>query len=242
MLTTAHRRPGRLEEPGLGREVLLHRAVVVEVVTAQIGEGRHVEDDGVDPVLGQGVGRDLHGHCLSGPRPGTRPAGAGGRGTRAWSAPRPRCRSPRWTARRGPGRPGPGGSPWSSRWCRSPRPCAGRATGGRGTPTPPRPWPAARPGRHSGLGHVEFEEVVAQQRRGAPASPPRRRAGGRRCGPRARSRTASPSRPGGCRTRWSGCRSTPHRRVPRPRRCRGSTWSSARGGGPGLRWVGGCRA
>ena len=35
---------------------------MVEVVPAQVGEGGHVEDDGVDPVLGEGVGGHLHGH------------------------------------------------------------------------------------------------------------------------------------------------------------------------------------
>ena len=52
----------RCEQLGLGREVLLHRAVVVEMVAAQVGEGSHVEDQPVDAVLRQRVRRNLHGH------------------------------------------------------------------------------------------------------------------------------------------------------------------------------------
>ena len=47
------------EEPRLGREVVLDRAVVVEVVAAQIGEGGGPEPASVHPVLGQAVRRDL---------------------------------------------------------------------------------------------------------------------------------------------------------------------------------------
>ena len=60
------------EEAGLGGEVGLHRVVVVEVVMAQVGEGADVEADPVDPVLGQRVGGDLHGHR---PAPGVAEAG-----------------------------------------------------------------------------------------------------------------------------------------------------------------------
>ncbi len=57
-----HLGPVGIEQPGLGPEVRLHGAVMVEVIAAQVGEGRHVEHDAVHPVLFQPVGRHLHGH------------------------------------------------------------------------------------------------------------------------------------------------------------------------------------
>ena len=68
-LTTAGLVIGRLEQPRLGLEVPLHGPVVVEVVAAQIGEGGHIEDDAVDPVLGRARGRRP-----PWPRPGCRAA------------------------------------------------------------------------------------------------------------------------------------------------------------------------
>ncbi len=56
---TSQRVIGR-EELGLGLEVLLHGAVVIEMVVAQIGEDRHVKVDRVDPRLHERVARDFH--------------------------------------------------------------------------------------------------------------------------------------------------------------------------------------
>ncbi len=50
----------RGEQQRLRREVLLHRRVVVEVVLGEVGEPGDVDDEAVDPVLGQGVAGDLH--------------------------------------------------------------------------------------------------------------------------------------------------------------------------------------
>ena len=54
--------PGPLgrEERGLGREVVVHVGVEVEVVLREVGEQGDVVDHPVDPVLGQGVARHLH--------------------------------------------------------------------------------------------------------------------------------------------------------------------------------------
>ena len=59
-----HRRGGEggREQPRLGREVVVHRAVEVEVVLGQVGEHGHREAGGVHPVQLQAVGRHLHGH------------------------------------------------------------------------------------------------------------------------------------------------------------------------------------
>ena len=51
---------GRGEERGLGLEVVLLVGVEVEVVAAQVGEDRDVEDHAVDPPLHQRVAGDLH--------------------------------------------------------------------------------------------------------------------------------------------------------------------------------------
>jgi len=48
------------EQQGLGGEVVLHVAVVVQVVVLQVREGCDVEDDAVHAVQGQGVGRQLN--------------------------------------------------------------------------------------------------------------------------------------------------------------------------------------
>ena len=56
-----HGRSARREEAGLGGEVALDGAVEVEVVAAEVGEHGHGEAGAVDPVEGEGVGRDLHG-------------------------------------------------------------------------------------------------------------------------------------------------------------------------------------
>src|SRR5579875_3813960 len=56
-----HRRHRRCEQAGLGLEVGLHVAVVVEVVLGEVGEHGSVEGDGGDPLLDEGVGRDFHG-------------------------------------------------------------------------------------------------------------------------------------------------------------------------------------
>ena len=55
----------RGEEPGLCLEVLLHGAVVVEVVVAEVGEDADVEVDALDPRLDERVARDLHGHRVA---------------------------------------------------------------------------------------------------------------------------------------------------------------------------------
>ena len=47
------------KQQGLGSEVVLHVAVVVQVVVLQVREGGDVEDDAVDAVQGQGVRRQL---------------------------------------------------------------------------------------------------------------------------------------------------------------------------------------
>ena len=55
-LTTASVGPARLEEPGLGREVRVHGAVVVEVVLGQVGEDGRGEADARRPGAGRGRG------------------------------------------------------------------------------------------------------------------------------------------------------------------------------------------
>jgi len=40
-------------------EIILHGAVVVQVLSAEVGENNHVEADTPDPFLLQGMGRDL---------------------------------------------------------------------------------------------------------------------------------------------------------------------------------------
>jgi hypothetical protein len=74
----------RLEEHGLGVEVGLHGAVVVEVVLAEVGEAGDREPRAVDAVLDQRVRRHLDGHGCSGTGEGSQPGlelGRLGRGT-----------------------------------------------------------------------------------------------------------------------------------------------------------------
>ena len=52
----------RLEQQRLGPEVLLDRAVEVEVVASEVGEHGGVEPGAVDAVQGEGVRRHLHHH------------------------------------------------------------------------------------------------------------------------------------------------------------------------------------
>ena len=61
-----HRPAGELggEEPRLRLEVGLHVPVEIQVVLRQVGEDRHVEHDAVDPMLVEGVRRDLQGRRL----------------------------------------------------------------------------------------------------------------------------------------------------------------------------------
>ena len=56
------RRQVALEEELFGREVPLHGLVVIQVVTAQVGEQGHIEAETTQPVLLQGVRRHLHDH------------------------------------------------------------------------------------------------------------------------------------------------------------------------------------
>ncbi len=65
----------RIEQHLLGREVLLHVGVVVEVVVAEVGEADDVEDDAVDA----GAAHGLRGH-LDGDRPHLGLAHAGEQG------------------------------------------------------------------------------------------------------------------------------------------------------------------
>ena len=116
--TTACRRNVRSEQRCLGLEVAPPWSVMVEVVPTQIGEGGHVEDDPVHPVLGKGVRRHLQASGAASVVHHRRPAGAGGPAIRGWCAPHPGCRSHRWADRRPRGSTGPTGSPWSSRWSR----------------------------------------------------------------------------------------------------------------------------
>ncbi len=55
-------RPG--EQARLGRAVVLHGAVVVEVITGEVGEHRGVEAHAVDARLVEGVGGHFHAHAL----------------------------------------------------------------------------------------------------------------------------------------------------------------------------------
>ncbi len=59
------------EEPPLGLEVGLHVVVVIEVIAGQVGPHRNVELESRQPILAEGVGRDLHRHrsCALGHRP-----------------------------------------------------------------------------------------------------------------------------------------------------------------------------
>jgi hypothetical protein len=50
-----------LEKEGFGGEIVLHVAVVIEVVLGEVGEDGGVEFDGIDAVLDQGVAGDFHG-------------------------------------------------------------------------------------------------------------------------------------------------------------------------------------
>ena len=77
-----------LEQQRLGPEVLLDRAVQVEVVAAEIGEHGGVEPRPVDAVQGQGVRRDLHHHRAVAPIADAR------RGGPAAPAPPGWCRRP----------------------------------------------------------------------------------------------------------------------------------------------------
>ena len=55
------------EELLLGREIVLHRLVVVQVLAAEVGEDGHVEADARDPLEVERVGGDLHdavGHAV----------------------------------------------------------------------------------------------------------------------------------------------------------------------------------
>jgi hypothetical protein len=52
------------EEPQLGVEIGLHRAVVVEVILREIGEGRRAGADRLHPPLVQPVGGRLHRHAV----------------------------------------------------------------------------------------------------------------------------------------------------------------------------------
>ncbi|MCY1413273.1 hypothetical protein D9M71_287010 [compost metagenome] len=52
------------EQARLGVFVGLHAAVVIEVITGQVGHHRDVECQGGDPALVQGMGRHFHGHGL----------------------------------------------------------------------------------------------------------------------------------------------------------------------------------
>jgi hypothetical protein len=61
----AAQRMARSEEHCLRLEVLLHRAVVVEVVVTEVGEDRDVEMDALDPCLDQRVARHLHGDRMT---------------------------------------------------------------------------------------------------------------------------------------------------------------------------------
>ena len=56
--------PSRGEQRRLGGEVGLLVAVEVEVVATEVGEGRHVEGDGVGATQHQGVRRHLHQHRI----------------------------------------------------------------------------------------------------------------------------------------------------------------------------------
>ena len=51
----------RCEEDGLGREVLIHGTVQVQVVLGEVREAGNIEDDAVNAPVREGVGRNLHG-------------------------------------------------------------------------------------------------------------------------------------------------------------------------------------
>ena len=58
-----------LEQPHLGGAIVLHRAVIVEVILGQVGEGGGLQSDPIQPALVDAVGRGLQrdvGHVLTG--------------------------------------------------------------------------------------------------------------------------------------------------------------------------------
>ena len=103
----------RREQARLRREVRVERAVVVEVLVAQVGEAHRREVHAVDPMLSQRVRRHLHRDRGARRRRACARAAPGGRSPRAWCAPvgivvRPRpaprrCRSRRRGRRRARG-------------------------------------------------------------------------------------------------------------------------------------------
>src|SRR5262245_492452 len=55
-------------QPELGREVRLHRSVIIEMIASQVGEDPRVETQAVEPSLIEAVGGGLHrdvGHAAS---------------------------------------------------------------------------------------------------------------------------------------------------------------------------------
>ncbi len=162
-----HHAPARVlrcEEQRLGPEVGLHRAVVVEVVLAQVREDRDVVAVTVQSVLDEGVGADLEGHGRRAPSPARGRGRAATRVTRAWCALPRASRSPTSPSH---GLPAPSAGSRSSSSCRScpsPRRCAATSPGrsrGRRRQVPSRD--GRRPARRSA----------------APLPRPRRRAGAR---------------------------------------------------------------
>ena len=177
-----------LEQAGLGLEVRLHRAVVVEVVAAEVGEHGHGEAGAVDPVQVEGVRRDLHGHDLD---PVVAPAGQGALqvgGLRGGPGAR------EGAEHLGPAARGLGdvaqevGGGGLAVGAGHPDDRRAPGTGAGRTRRPPAPWrrgcraPAA--GAPAGRGGARPGAPPPRRRR------PRRRGRGRRCGHRARSRRA----------------------------------------------------
>ena len=152
-----HRVPGVLggEQRGLGGEVGLLVAVEVEVVPAEVGEGRDGKGNGVDAAQCEGVGGDLHRHGLrallaevaeQALQVGGLRRGDGGSGGLEWPAVQGEADRPDH-----PG-PDPGGPQrrveqvawwWSCRWFRSPRTWSWPRPASRRSPPPPGPSPGA---------------------------------------------------------------------------------------------------
>src|SRR6516165_1064553 len=52
--------PRSIEHQAFGRQIVLHGAVIVEVVACEIGENGHVKIDSLSPTLIEGVAGDFH--------------------------------------------------------------------------------------------------------------------------------------------------------------------------------------
>ena len=144
-----------VEQARLGREVVLHVGVEVEVLRREVGERADREPGAGDATEAQRVARDLHGDVrgalVDHRREQGLQVGRLGRREAHWAADaRPggsrRCRSARCSPRPPRARPRAGRRSSSCRWCRSRRGRRGASTGRR------RSVPRRARSRHGGRG------------------------------------------------------------------------------------------